>query len=845
MKKVKFFCLSCFLMLVFSEISFASGPDSNTVKQVQAYLSERGYDCGQADGVMGKKTRKAIKAFKKEQGLTADGEITEELLQLIGVPESVPGDDVLLSVLRRDAGCTDESVHGFICEDFDGDHEYEAFAMVGEYIEEEYMPPYISGQVWYINPRNAYPISDPLGYVQIDGSWIEVLTLKEHKVIHFKEDWGNGQASFFWQVKGGQPYESRISGSGYLSAWNEDGDIQLTVGRYDAAYDHTIDGWMGHTWKPYYFYYDEGAEDFTEYGGTGIGDKELVLRLCGVDIYKEISATGFPYAETIYRANGILTINFNDGSNYENASYDLVAGKWLDPWNHGTQGWEDSTFQGKYEDALFWDYATFGRTLPQGVKIDPPDSLEEKLHIMEPLIEAYAYRYYDGESVIYADLSSKNSADFWNIVRGPFLFGFSSGLEDSDARSPEWISNLCYALFNDFEGDLPPLGENMGISQGEDGKYEFMLAQPEEREFILESAAENEDGSVDAVYVLRFLGNDDHFKDYSRHYVHLVPNEHVDEESLYPLYFTLDLFRTEYLMPDDAGSAEQGTVEGTPSSDASGIQHDAMEVFSRLPSEFVFSSGAGAWGTELNVYDDGSFTGKYYDSNLGESGADYPKGTTYYCDFKGKFSSPVKESEYVYSVGLESLVLGAYPGTIYFENGVRYISSEPRGMMNPDQFYIYLPGAVLTELPDYFLGWAHLNKSLRDTIPSGIYGIYNPAEEAGFRGEAENNLWDKNFVYYYQGRKSTLCPSYSSSSLLMFYSDTGEAVIWLSFDWTYDDQTEFYAYDSNGSGNYVINLDISDDLSSVIVNVRSEDGEDLSDWGGTSDGYIYTEYIGE
>ncbi|HIX52345.1 MAG TPA: DUF1311 domain-containing protein, partial [Candidatus Lachnoclostridium stercoripullorum] len=35
--------------------------------------------------------------------------------------------------------------------------------------------------------------------------------------------------------------------------------------------------------------------------------------------------------------------------------------------------------------------------------------------------------------------------------------------------------------------------------------------------------------------------------------------------------------------------------------------------------EFIFSSGAGAWGTTLQVRWDGSFAGTYSDSNMGET----------------------------------------------------------------------------------------------------------------------------------------------------------------------------------------------------------------------------------
>lgn len=51
------------------------------IRNIQAILNKTGYDAGQPDGLMGKKTIAAIKAFQKSNGLTDDGNITEELVR--------------------------------------------------------------------------------------------------------------------------------------------------------------------------------------------------------------------------------------------------------------------------------------------------------------------------------------------------------------------------------------------------------------------------------------------------------------------------------------------------------------------------------------------------------------------------------------------------------------------------------------------------------------------------------------------------------------------------------------------------------------------------------------------
>lgn len=53
--------------------------------QVQEKLNKLGYNCGKADGIIGKKTKDAIKAFQKDNGLVADGIIGPKTLKALGL----------------------------------------------------------------------------------------------------------------------------------------------------------------------------------------------------------------------------------------------------------------------------------------------------------------------------------------------------------------------------------------------------------------------------------------------------------------------------------------------------------------------------------------------------------------------------------------------------------------------------------------------------------------------------------------------------------------------------------------------------------------------------------------
>ena len=63
--------------------------DAATIRIVQQSLNDAGYNCGTPDGVAGGNTTQAITKYQTEKGLTANGLVTDELLQSLGVVEKV------------------------------------------------------------------------------------------------------------------------------------------------------------------------------------------------------------------------------------------------------------------------------------------------------------------------------------------------------------------------------------------------------------------------------------------------------------------------------------------------------------------------------------------------------------------------------------------------------------------------------------------------------------------------------------------------------------------------------------------------------------------------------------
>lgn len=165
------------------------------------------------------------------------------------------------------------------------------------------------------------------------------------------------------------------------------------------------------------------------------------------------------------------------------------------------------------------------------------------------------------------------------------------------------------------------------------------------------------------------------------------------------------------------------------------VQNSAgEEVFERLDgSTFYFLSGAGAWSTELVVSPDGSFTGYYHDTDMGDSGADYPNGTRYECDFSGTFALAEQRDEFTYILRLTSLALKEEPGTERVTDGLKLVSAEAYGISGGDEFMLYSPGSPSAGLPEEFLEWVRMASAWEEppeTLP--FWGLYNLGEQAGF-----------------------------------------------------------------------------------------------------------------
>ncbi len=171
--------------------------------------------------------------------------------------------------------------------------------------------------------------------------------------------------------------------------------------------------------------------------------------------------------------------------------------------------------------------------------------------------------------------------------------------------------------------------------------------------------------------------------------------------------------------------------DGKQSRDTAGA--DAKLPFTEA-QEFVFCSGVGGWETYLTINPDGTFTGQYHDSNLGESGDGYDS-TVYISTFHGRFKDIRKKDDLTYTMKLDTLETEETQDTwIEEQDGVRvlYIASPPYGMDGGTNFELYLPGTQKSNLPDDYISWIGLALGDRTSLPG--YGVRNVEGACGFSG---------------------------------------------------------------------------------------------------------------
>ena len=216
--------------------------------------------------------------------------------------------------------------------------------------------------------------------------------------------------------------------------------------------------------------------------------------------------------------------------------------------------------------------------------------------------------------------------------------------------------------------------------------------------------------------------------------------EKIDGQNYWTMYrHTLDV-------PD---SMKEYMTESN-SSESDNLQEEQEEndsdIFSMFEGSYTFTSGVGAWSTQLELKSDGTFTGEYHDTDAGARGDGYD-ATLYLAKFSGRFKDPQKVNDYTYSFKLDEIYYENEPDTE--EIGDPYDSggkvkvlmkySAAYGLSGAETVYAYMPSAPTAELPDKFMLWVdHLrDKNTRYGSELSYKCLYAVETEQGWIGQKE------------------------------------------------------------------------------------------------------------
>ncbi len=260
------------------------------------------------------------------------------------------------------SGADRNDVRNYAAYDYDGDGYLEAFVFIGSETDEMWST--CSGTVWFVDDDNCESVQENESFFVYGNKVIDMVNVDGHIFAHTRVAYATSTVSYLYYVKDGNCRESEISGLGSFFKSDYTDGYSVSVSAYDYCLDYDegkeSEGlYTGHTWKHYYFYYDEETEDFKEYVGTPITESELASE-CGFDLVGDIRKEGYQIDDIFKRDNGVINVNYSKTSKgggtvsveYHNATYNVNTQRFADAWDSNANTWENSDFGGIYLSAI-------------------------------------------------------------------------------------------------------------------------------------------------------------------------------------------------------------------------------------------------------------------------------------------------------------------------------------------------------------------------------------------------------------------------------------------------------------------------------------------------------------
>lgn len=165
---------------------------------------------------------------------------------------------------------------------------------------------------------------------------------------------------------------------------------------------------------------------------------------------------------------------------------------------------------------------------------------------------------------------------------------------------------------------------------------------------------------------------------------------------------------------------------------AAGCAETTENIFETLSGlAWSYCSGAGAWSSDMQIGADGSFTCEYHDSDMGDTGDNYPNGTVYFASFSGRMSVAEQADGNTWKIRVDELRQEFAEETI--EDGVRYVPAEACGLGEGDVMTLYAPGTAADVLSEDMRFWAHLMDQENQNVLENWF-LGSEKNESGFVG---------------------------------------------------------------------------------------------------------------
>ena len=274
-----------------------------------------------------------------------------------------------IQLINKIENATDKKVGCHDYYDYDGDGEKELFAVIGDPLDlsneddwriEWYHERGISTtseELWFASSKKIQRLKRSENIELGNCNWNFIIELFGIQTVFSLCEYNT---SYFWSVQNGIPkYHSEVSGkidyvhfTGTAFPKNEEHEIIFTRSYYVDAL---------HTFQLYWFYWDKESCSIKEYGAKEITEYEFCQFNGGQDILEKIKADNQKVKNILYRANGIVNINYTSGNTTIalRNGYCYLFGENFDSISSTDYSYEDSNTFGIYLTAFMPEIATY------------------------------------------------------------------------------------------------------------------------------------------------------------------------------------------------------------------------------------------------------------------------------------------------------------------------------------------------------------------------------------------------------------------------------------------------------------------------------------------------------